>query len=124
MEVIPIIPISLFKGTIFCGMKLKFLIISHVISYVYYFRSIKWANLAYVWPTPINTTIDMYLAIEYPVPTNACFVLNFSEPNPIAGDSICYMWGDSSECRQLFPGLNCDVENYNSVSASTGINRY
>ena len=87
----------------------------------FWFRSIHWANLASTWPTPVNTSFILYVSIEYPVPTNACYVLNFSDPSAAAGDAICHMWGDATECAFLFQGWSCDVEQINLVSTSTGM---
>ena len=87
----------------------------------YWLRSIHWANIASTWPTPVNTSFILNVFIEYPVPTNACYVMNFSDPSAAAGDATCHMLGDPTECAFLFPGWSCDVEQINSVSTSTGM---
>lgn len=84
-------------------------------------RSVLWANISSNAPLPANLTFNFTLGIQWPLSSNACYILTFGNVYHSDLDSNCVQWGDPNECAFLFPEQSLQNCNRSAVSLSTSM---
>ena len=83
-----------------------------------------WANLSSNSPLPANYTFNFTLRIQWPLSSNACYILTFGNVYPGYHSYLgpnCVQWGDPTECAFLFPEPSLQNCNQSAVSLSTSL---
>ena len=68
-------------------------------------------------PLRANSTFNFTITIQWPLPSNACYTLDFGNDEP-----ACIQWGATSDCAFLFPesSFSLCLQSSNSLSFSNG----